>query len=255
MFLFGGLGGVLPTIATLAGTLVSNPEMQVPAIGYWLGLVLWALVGGGIALTNSSPDVRQAVFAGIAAPAILAGVISGAGEANVRRKTAEQTSSFAISLGLVTLGLVQPASAQIAGSSVPRGSIDAGSIFSESGAAPNTIIIKPEVNGGLPSSVSIPVQVQVPSTQGPPKEVAVGAIFTLSGPTVVSVPNNATAVIIGGQLVPILDTIPTTIELSVRTKPSSVGDFFWALGAKRSYTVQDFQAKGPAYSAENRILQ
>ena len=78
MFAFGTLGGVLPSLAALAPTYVAAPTTPLPTIGLLFGLALWAIVGGVMALTNTAAEARHAIFAGIAAPAILANVIAGA---------------------------------------------------------------------------------------------------------------------------------------------------------------------------------
>ena len=48
LFGFGALGGVMPTVASLASTFVAVPETPLPAFGMYLGLVLWAFIGGGV---------------------------------------------------------------------------------------------------------------------------------------------------------------------------------------------------------------
>jgi hypothetical protein len=93
VFAFGALGGVLPTLTLLASTYVTIPETPLPAPGLLLGLALYAIVGGVVALTNTSQEIRQAIFAGIAAPAILSSVLAGASEAHMRRKTTAYLSS------------------------------------------------------------------------------------------------------------------------------------------------------------------
>jgi hypothetical protein len=112
MFYFGAFGGTLPTLANLAPMYIANGDTPLPTIGFLFGLAVWAIVGGGIALTNSSPDVRQAIFAGIAAPAILTNIANGATEGAMRRKTTELIPHFTVALSLLGSGALPTASAQ-----------------------------------------------------------------------------------------------------------------------------------------------
>jgi hypothetical protein len=77
LFLFGAFGGIMPTLANLATTYVAIPATPMPAVGLLFGLALFAVIGGGVALTNTSREIRQAIFAGIAAPAIMTSIIAG----------------------------------------------------------------------------------------------------------------------------------------------------------------------------------
>lgn len=62
---FGALGGILPTLAQVASTYTTNPETPLPAIDLYFGLIVWAIVGDGIALTNTSRERREAIFAAV----------------------------------------------------------------------------------------------------------------------------------------------------------------------------------------------
>jgi hypothetical protein len=106
IFAFGAFGGILPMLAILASTYCVNPETPLPALALYLALMTWAIVGGGVALTNTSLEKREAIFAGIAAPAIIMSLVFGALGASLRPHTGQLSSS------IHGRALVQCASAQ-----------------------------------------------------------------------------------------------------------------------------------------------
>ncbi|MEZ2329857.1 hypothetical protein AB6802_09045 [Mesorhizobium sp. RCC_202] len=208
-FLWGAFGGALPTVAKLASTYVAAPTTPLPALGLLLGIALWAIVGGGIALTNTSYDTRQSIFAGIAAPAIIASLISGATNTPGKSASLLDISAYA---------------------------------QQDTGNAANdyrTIVISPRVDGGLPRDTSIPVTVEV-KTGDKSSVVNLGDIKDLSAPTTFTLPSNTSQVFVSGQPVKTNDT-QTNIDLNVKTIPSNGGDLLWALGAPRKFDVQSLQ--------------
>lgn len=208
-FLWGAFGGALPTIAKLASTYVAAPTTPLPAVGLLLGVALWAVVGGGIALTNTSYETRQAIFAGIAAPAIIASLISGATNAPGAKVSLLDISAYA---------------------------------QQETGIAPNdsrTIVISPQVDGGLPRFTSIPVTAEV-KTGDQSSVINLGDIKDLSAPTTFTLPANTSQVFVSGQPVKPGNT-QTNIDLSVKTAPSNGGDLLWSLGGPRKFDIQSLQ--------------
>ncbi|WP_296746674.1 hypothetical protein [Mesorhizobium sp.] len=206
-FLWGAFGGALPTIAKLASTYVAVPTTPLPAIGLLLGVVLWAVVGGGVALTNTNYETRQAIFAGIAAPAIIASLISGATNPPGAKVSLLDISAYA---------------------QQPTGTTDDGA---------QAIVISPQVQGGLPRTTSIPVTAEVKNGDQS-KVIDLGDIKDLSTPTKFTLPANTMQVFISGQAVKPGST-QTNIDLSVRTAPSN--DLLWALGGPRKFEIQSLQ--------------
>jgi len=211
LFGFGMLGGILPTSAKLATTLVSVPGTPVPEIGFLVGLGIWAIIGGAVALTNTSKEVRQAIFAGIAAPAVLAGVVSGA--------TGPAVGS-ATTAGLFGMSAVAQEDA-------PK---------VRNAAEDWTVIISPTVNGGIPTGKSLPVTAEV-ENDGKMKIMDVGTVANWRGPTALQIPPGTSQVFIGAK--PVATTGPiTNVDMSVETAPSIGGDLLWALGAQRNFNIQ-----------------
>ena len=213
-FSFGAFGGVLPTLAHLASTYVSAPGTPMPELGMLLGLLLWALVGGGVALTNTVYEAKQAIFAGIAAPAILASVVAGVAEQKPRP---QQATVFGIAAHAQEGAEMTPPDVKASGWAV---------------------ILSPDVSGGMPRRVQIPVAAQVQGQNGI-ETVEIGKITDLTGNTAFSVPEGTEVIYVGGKPVDATGTL-TNVGVSVRTSPTSGGDFLWALGAQRSYAIRDF---------------
>jgi len=69
---------MLPTLSKLAAALVAAPSAPIPARGFYLGLAIFFLIGATTAYALAERVVKEAFFAGIAAPAIIASIISGA---------------------------------------------------------------------------------------------------------------------------------------------------------------------------------
>jgi hypothetical protein len=210
-FFWGGFGGILPTIAEKASTYVSIPNTPLPEWGLLLGVLLWAVVGGGVALMNTSYEAKQALFAGVAAPAILASVISGASGAS--QKISSVPPLFGISV------YAQPVDRPAA-----------------SGTDGWAVIVSPNVSGGVPQSVSLPVTAEV--KKGDQTEtVTIGQISDLRSPTAFTVPTGTSQIFVSGKPVSTTGTV-TNVDLSVKTAPSNGGDLLWALGVPRRFEIQ-----------------
>lgn len=206
-FLWGGFGGVLPTVSKMASTYVAAPGTPLPEIGLLLGVVLWAIVGGGVALSNTNYETRQAIFAGIAAPAVLANLISG-----VTSQATPHESAMLFGIA----AYAQPSDVQDAGG--------------------GAVIFSPSVNGGLPRSDALPVTAEV-KTGDETKIVPLGEITDFSSPTAFAVPAGTSQVFVSDMPVATTGTV-TNVDVSVTTAPSSGGDLLWALGAPRNFQIK-----------------
>src|SRR4051812_34079531 len=83
MIVWGAIGGALPTLARIAaasGTAVDSP---IPNLGVLIGLALYAVIGGIVARAMENPEMKHSLFSGIAAPAIVASLLTGATEGRI----------------------------------------------------------------------------------------------------------------------------------------------------------------------------
>jgi len=97
MFLWGAVGGMLPTLGRMAGTYGADFSAPLP---HWSGVLLavglYAVIGAIMARAVGNAEMKQALFAGIAAPAIVLSVYNGASETkNDKADVAKQISNFA----------------------------------------------------------------------------------------------------------------------------------------------------------------
>lgn len=217
MFVCGAIGGIVPTLATLATTYVTVPETPMPTSGLYFGVMLWAVVGGIVALGNHTPEVRNAIFAGIAAPAIVTNVISGASEAQINRAD------------FVGVGLISSAYAQ-------EGDEDSEKHLLSGLDGPGYVIITPHISGVLSGDMAIPVTAQI-RVDEQEEEVFLGRIRSTRAMSSFVVPPGAYSIEIGGKFVDVDERI-TTINVDIEAEPSRISDFWWAMGAPRSYDIQ-----------------
>lgn len=105
MLIWGAVGGALPTLAKIAGTYGSNFDAPMPnVLGVAVAIALYSLIGAVVARAMGHSEMKQALFAGIAAPAIVVSVLAGASDSNsVRREVARRSDN---------IGLLSPAFAQ-----------------------------------------------------------------------------------------------------------------------------------------------
>jgi hypothetical protein len=166
------------------------------------------VIGGAGALINMSNEVKQAIIAGVVAPALIANLIAGANDPQGRKR-----ADF----------FITSAYAQMA-SDTPG----------ESGAA--ALIVVPKVFGGVPNATASEVIAKV-EKDGKEYDVKVGKITDFDSATGFLLPIGTKRVTLFDKSVAIVNPI-TNVEISVTTKPTSKGDFFWALGAQREYSIQ-----------------
>ena len=163
---------------------------------------------------NSSLEVRHAIFAGIAAPAILLNIVAGVSDHPTRTK---RTDLFGFS-----------AFAQEGG---PSNSIS------------RAVIVQPTVSGGIPSA-SLPVTADV-ENKGKTEKRRKLDISPISVPLLdLKFQRGTSKIFIYGKEVPIFGSV-TNVEMSIKTKPTLEGDFLWALGVPRSYSIQGIELAKP----------
>lgn len=262
VFLFGAFGGILPTLANLAPQYITDWHTALPTLGFWFGLFIWAVVGGGMALTNATAETRQAIFAAVVAPALLTNITAGASEANMRRRTSEIISpNVAVTLGVIGSGLfisgalaetsttVQRSTtgyapnaattAQRPGTTVSQASPIAMAAAAAAAAAhPPVVIFHPKVDGpGAPTGYLLKVTAQV-ARDGRFEQVPIGYVTNLSSDSALPVPAGTNSISVDGKSVPVEYPV-TDVSIDLKTRTSKTYDFFWAMGVPRDYKVQD----------------
>ena len=213
MLLWGGIGGTLPTLARIAGTFGANFDAPMPNwTGVSMAVAAYAFIGGVIARAFGKVEVKQALFAGIAAPAILTNVIMGVTENRTKfselsfmsTATAQQTEQSQAVPGISKMIIVQP--------------------FVPSGEA---------INGSVTASVKL--------SDGQIQRIK-NAVTDWRTETKLLVPNNAESVSFAdGDWIP-LPSMDATVQLKVTPKSTVRSDFLWALGAPRTFGVDQVKA-------------
>lgn len=78
VWFWGAVGGALPTVSKIAATFGANFDAPMPnMLGVAIALVLYAVIGSVMARAIGKKEMREALFAGIAAPAIIVSIIAG----------------------------------------------------------------------------------------------------------------------------------------------------------------------------------
>lgn len=75
--LVAGIGGTMPTLSKFGASLVADPNQVLPAVGFYIGLFIFFIIGSVMSYAFAERNLKQAFLAGIAAPAIIASTISG----------------------------------------------------------------------------------------------------------------------------------------------------------------------------------
>lgn len=217
--LFGALGGMCPTISHLAGFYSTKPTDPLPELGVFIGLALFALLGAIIAAGFGAREVKAAIIAGIAAPAIVTNVATGA-TAEAKRAKPEAVIEGSL-LGIAA------AYAQ---------SLPANAITPEMYKSNRLVTVTPRIEGGVPSKLDLEIVAIIGDGSGQ-AEVDLGRLESQTAQTLV-LPEGTTALEIGGQPVE-LPPDATAVDALIETSPTLKGDLLWALGGRRSYEVKD----------------
>jgi len=217
IFAFGALGGICPSLSKLAASFYANPEQPLPVIGTYVAFGLFALLGAIIAAGFGAKETRAAIVAGIAAPAIVTNVLSGATENKIG---ADELAAFY---------LITPAYAQI--------STDTG--LANASMAQGIINVVPAIKGGGNAS-SATVKYSWATENGDTVEWPNDPTISLASPSTLAVPEGATQIVVNGQAIAIseLQANDNTLMLQVNTAPTFVGDLRWALGGQRRFVIE-----------------
>jgi hypothetical protein len=101
-FAIGGIGGLLPTIVSLASfnitSLIDNLYLLTLGlcIGYLIKVIASFSLGGIVAVFSDTPRPWDLLLLGIAAPALITAYINGAGVSGPTNKARQATSSMAV---------------------------------------------------------------------------------------------------------------------------------------------------------------
>jgi hypothetical protein len=99
--LLAGFGGTLPTVSKFGSSLVTETAPLWPTAGFYVGVAIYFLIGAILCYALEERTLKQALFAGIAAPAIITSGIAGANSSAERAKVSQP----------IVVGLSTPADA------------------------------------------------------------------------------------------------------------------------------------------------
>jgi hypothetical protein len=91
--IMGGLGGTLPTLTRILSFYISNPSADLPVAGFYVGLLLFFIIGMTISFAMAEHNPKQALFVGMAAPTLITNASQGLDEA-------EQSRAISLSMDL-----------------------------------------------------------------------------------------------------------------------------------------------------------
>lgn len=236
---FGAFGGMAPTLMKLASTYVAHPG-PMPAITVLLGLSLYAIIGGGIAIALGEQNMRGALFAGIAAPALITNAITGAQDDGAKGQQAK-----------VSVSLIAPAYAESLGHDRVAYNFTSEVAKLNRLSAPILQANKSVTIFG-PSVATSPTTVDVcfldqenakaalsPADDG--KNVMCSKQVQLTAKSGTSetlqAPPETAAVSVAGKPI-VLDKPLNPVGLTVEKRPTFLNDFLWSLGGKRALSAE-----------------
>jgi hypothetical protein len=217
MLLWGAVGGMLPTLGRIAGTYGANFDAPPPALlGVMIALGLYGIIGSVVARAIGNVEVRQCLFAGIAAPAIVVSVLAGASDA-ARNPAGGAGSRTGL---LASAALAQEPSSPGAETPAPQS---------------KTVTFDTVVQGG--ASVDGSVHITAHGGAGGPMQIGTFPVRQSNQTFSVNVPESTNAISVDGKQVQLAPTGHTNLTLSITPKSTVGTDFLWALGAKRTFDI------------------
>lgn len=221
MFGWGAVGGALPTVSKIAGTYGANFDAPTPRVaGVLIAIALYASIGAVVARAMNNPEMKQALFAGIAAPAIVVSIITGVSDSRGLNNAQQQHA-----LSFFTSAFAQP--------SAPGASSTAAS----PGSSSKSLLVEASTDGGLPINGVIRIDASVPGGGLVPAGVI--EIYGNYQRTTINVPENATDLIFFSNGRSTTTPVPPSSRVMLKVYPvtSTGGDLLWALGSKRGYEI------------------
>jgi hypothetical protein len=239
-----GIGGTLPTLCRLAATYSVNPSQTAPTIGIYIAMALFFLIGMAVAFGFGESELRKAFALGIAGPAIVTSIFSGASQphATVTARIDGATLNHLVSIFGVEGAYAETSDVRQAKAPTP----DAPATRTR---LPQLTVI-PTLTGTGVTSAATPVALQFLTTDG---KVVAASIVSPSFTSKVNVPAAATTVqasVAGASttaLLPLLGFQNAELRLKMVAAPSN--DFLWALGAPRQSKITNLSASVSDVSA------
>ncbi|MET4315889.1 hypothetical protein [Bradyrhizobium sp. RT4b] len=224
---WGAVGGALPTISKIAGTYGADFAAPPPQWdGVLIAIALYAVIGAVVARAMDNRDMKQALFAGIAAPAIVASILAGVTDSKrINPPSTQSPSTTPIPAPTKSGLLISSAFAQAAPA-------PAGPDF-------RPFVIEAAVDGEIPVRGELKVQAIVPS--GSPKDIGVMPIQGAFYRAVLNVPKQATALRFVSRPGDVTYEVPLSgqdrIFLKILPRPTTNRDLLWALGGQRLFEI------------------
>jgi hypothetical protein len=212
MIAWGALGGALPTLGKIAGTYGANFDAPSPEIsGVVIAVALYAVIGSVVSRAMGNPDIKQALFSGIAAPAVVISIVAGASDS---KSVTPNTHVSGISL--FSSAFAQPA--------MP-------------GAATPALTRKIEIKVQAATPYPVNGVIQISAKEGD-KLTSVGSvqISANSGQTSVQIPTGPTTLVFtsaSGAKAQVAVNTETSVLVTITPSTSAASDLKWALGSQR----------------------
>lgn len=235
----GFFGGSAPSLIKAAAALHSGADILPFTYGFWGGVLLYGIIGGVVAFALGEQSHRGALFAGIAAPALVSNAITGvqADRANVARTPVVidgavspgprsdllREQRFTLSRGW----LIPQARAQAtpAGEPAPVQPPDAAPSISASGR------MRLYVQFQSGSVLREPMRLCVTNPAAGDSCAWSAEVASPTDIANIPVPPGA-ALVVNGTPVPI-DFTSRGVAVDVRASATPLSDFHWALGGRR----------------------
>jgi hypothetical protein len=232
MFLWGAIGGTLPTLGKIAGGV--GGSFEPPAIssvaGVLVALAIYAFIGAIIARAMGESEMKKALVAGIAAPAILTNLFNGATQGNIRLND----------LNIIGSAFAQTATTNSQG--MMSGTTSSDAVTTSDQGTFRTVNIDPTLSSGPNlGDTKIGLRIYVVGKDGKNQVWYSGHVGDLRGRTSVAVPTTVDAKIVfggGPELTVPASYQDVTIGYDLKLKPSFSSSLFWALGSQKESSVE-----------------
>lgn len=228
MCCMAGLGGMLPTLAKLAGTYVTEPWTPMPEPGLYFGLALFFVVGMIVYRgLREGRTTREAIIVGIAAPALITNILFGASEA----QTSKNIQTVGFNMLVATAYAEEHQTEMTPDTRIPTGK--------------RTVNIKilatPKMMTGVTSSDIHVSAVQKDPTTGDVKWFSMGRV-PVGGWGKYSIPEDVESLRFttkgtDSEIVLPKGTPMAIIVVGVKAEITWWNDFLWAMGYKRKAEV------------------
>jgi hypothetical protein len=201
-------------------------------------MVLYSAIGAIIARAGEFPDLKHALFSGIAAPAIVVSVLAGAADGKTKTEAANKTNEIKNTNETKKtdeIFFISSAHAEPEGIRNPR-----------------PIQVETRVQGGDPVTAQLGVYAVMAGSDAKDKLIFVGNINldgTRTNSTDVSIPADAKGLKFtnaDGSVSSLASfdssSAPDMVTVTITPRTSISRDFIWALGGKRNFAIGELSA-------------